>query len=93
MSDTGNEPAVEAVAQLVPATLKALHALEFAGRHLSPDSLPRLIEAMAGRSELLVRLRQHRRRSGDRQRPRAASVAGLRCSFALEGGDADQDTP
>ena len=50
-------------------------------------------EAMAGGGELLVRLRQHRRRSGDRQRTRAASVAGLRCSFALEGGDADQDRP
>ena len=37
---TGTEPAVDAVAQLVPATLKALHALEFAGRHLSPTSLP-----------------------------------------------------
>ena len=51
MADTGNEPAVNAVAQLVPATLKALHALEFAGRHLSPTSLPRLIEAMAGRDD------------------------------------------
>jgi phospholipase/carboxylesterase len=28
-----------------------LHALEFAGRHLSPTSLPRLIEAMAGRDD------------------------------------------
>ena len=46
MADTGNEPAVNAVAQLVPATLKALHALEFAGRHLSPTSLPQLVEAM-----------------------------------------------
>ena len=51
MSDTGNEPAVDAIAQLVPATLKALHALEFAGRHLSPNSLPQLIEAMAGRDD------------------------------------------
>jgi phospholipase/carboxylesterase len=51
MADTGNEPAVNAVAQLVPATLKALHALEFAGRHLSPTSLPQLIEAMAGRDD------------------------------------------
>ena len=51
MTDTGHEPAIDAVAQLVPATLRALHALEFAGRHLSPTSLPRLIEAMAGRDD------------------------------------------
>src|SRR5258708_5021391 len=51
MADAGNEPAIDAVAQLVPATLKALHALEFAGRHLSPTSLPRLIEAMTGRDD------------------------------------------
>ena len=51
MADAGNEPAIDAIAQLVPATLKALHALEFAGRHLSPTSLPRLIEAMAGRDD------------------------------------------
>lgn len=49
MADAGTEPAIDAVAQLVPATLKALHALEFAGRRLSPTSLPRLVEAMAGR--------------------------------------------
>lgn len=49
MADAATEPAVDAVAALVPATLKALHALEFAGRHLSPTSLPRLIEALAGR--------------------------------------------
>jgi phospholipase/carboxylesterase len=54
MAETGNEPAVNAVAQLVPATLKALHALEFAGRHLSPNSLPQLIEAMAGRDDDLT---------------------------------------
>jgi phospholipase/carboxylesterase len=53
MADPGNERAVDAVAQLVPATLKALHALEFAGRHLSPASLPQLIEAMAGRDDEL----------------------------------------
>src|SRR5258707_5958468 len=53
MANAGSEPAVAAVAQLVPATLKALHALEFAGRHLAPDSLPQLIEAMAGRDDEL----------------------------------------
>ena len=51
MADTGHEPAIDAVAELVPATLKALHALEFAGRHLSPASLLQLIEAMAGRDD------------------------------------------
>lgn len=49
MADASTEPAAEAVSRLVPATLKALHALEFAGRHLSPASLPQLVEAMAGR--------------------------------------------
>ena len=49
MADAQNEPAIDAIAALVPATLRALYALEFAGRHLSPDNLPRLIEAVAGR--------------------------------------------
>lgn len=53
MADAGTEPAIEAVSQLVPATLKAMHALEFAGRHLSPTSLPRIVKAMAGRDEEL----------------------------------------
>lgn len=44
----GNEPAVDMIARLVPATLRALHALEFAARHLAPDTLERLIEALAG---------------------------------------------
>jgi phospholipase/carboxylesterase len=51
MADAGTEPAVDAVSQLVPATLKALHALEFAGRHLSPSALPQIVEAMAGRDD------------------------------------------
>src|SRR5260370_12017115 len=51
MAAAGNEPAIDAVAQLVPATLKALHALEFAGRHLSLSSLPQLIDAMTGRDD------------------------------------------
>ena len=51
MADAGDEPAVGAVSQLVPATLKAMHALEFAGRHLSPTALPQIIEAMAGRDD------------------------------------------
>ena len=51
MADAGNEPAVDMVSRLVPATLKGLHALEFAGRHLSPTALPQLVEAMAGRGD------------------------------------------
>jgi phospholipase/carboxylesterase len=51
MADTGTEPAIDAIAELVPATLKALHTLEFAGRHLSPTSLSQLVEAMAGRDD------------------------------------------
>ncbi len=49
MADAANDPAIDAISSLVPATLRALYALEFAGRHLSPDNLPRLIEAIAGR--------------------------------------------
>ncbi|MBV8186923.1 MAG: phospholipase [Alphaproteobacteria bacterium] len=48
---SGESEVVEAIARLVPATLKALHTLEFAGRHLSPDALPELVEAMAGRDD------------------------------------------
>jgi phospholipase/carboxylesterase len=46
-----SEPAVEAIASLVPAILRALHALEFAGRHLAPATLPQLTEALAGRDD------------------------------------------
>ena len=49
MAEGANDAAVDAIASLVPATLRALYALEFAGRHLSPANLPRLIEAIAGR--------------------------------------------
>jgi len=51
MADTANEPAIDAIASLVPATLRALYALEFTGRHLSPANLPRLIDAVAGRND------------------------------------------
>jgi phospholipase/carboxylesterase len=44
-----SEPAVETIARLVPAIVKALHVLEFTGRHLAPQTLPRLIEAIATR--------------------------------------------
>jgi len=43
------EPAVEAISKLIPAILRALHAMEFAARHLSPANLPQLAEAVAGR--------------------------------------------
>ncbi len=51
MSDAENEPALDLVSRLVPATLKGLHALEFAGRHVSPTALPQLIDAMKGRDD------------------------------------------
>jgi phospholipase/carboxylesterase len=43
------EPAVDAIARLVPAIVRGLHALEFSGRHLSPQSLDELIKALSGR--------------------------------------------
>ena len=56
-----DEPAVETIARLVPAILKALYALEFTGRHLAPQSLPRLIAAIAERdSDLEPALAQSR---------------------------------
>lgn len=56
-----SEPAVETIARLVPAVLKALYAIEFAGRHLAPQTLPRLIEAIAQRdSDLGPALEQSR---------------------------------
>src|SRR6185312_3623164 len=56
-----DEPAVETIARLVPAVLKALYALEFAGRHIAPQTLPRLIEAVAKRdSDLEPALAQSR---------------------------------
>ncbi|MDP2375691.1 phospholipase [Reyranella sp.] len=51
MADAANDPAIDAIASLVPATLRALYALEFASRHLSPATLPRLIDAVAGRND------------------------------------------
>ena len=46
-----NQPTVDAIAKLVPATLRALHALEFCSRHLAPHTLPQLVEAIAGRDK------------------------------------------
>jgi len=49
-----DEPAIEALSALVPATLRALHAIEFASRHLSPHTLPQIVEALAGRNDDLA---------------------------------------
>lgn len=46
-----DEPAIDAISALVPAILRALHALEFSARHLSPQTLPRIVEALAGRND------------------------------------------
>lgn len=45
------EAAVDALSALVTATLRALHALEFSARHLSPHSLPQILQALAGRND------------------------------------------
>lgn len=47
------EPAVDIIARLVPAILKALYALEFTSRHLAPSTLQKLIGAVAGRDTAL----------------------------------------
>lgn len=49
-----DDPTVEIIARLVPAILRALHALEFCGRHLSPATLPQLIDALAKRDDDLA---------------------------------------
>ena len=46
-----DEAAIDAIAALVPATLRALHALEFATRHLSPQTLPQIVDALTGRND------------------------------------------
>ena len=49
-----NDPAVDLISRLTPAILKALYALEFAGRHLAPHTLQQLIGAVAGRDTALA---------------------------------------
>ena len=61
MADAANEPAIDAIAQLVPATLRALYALEFAGRHLSPAH-----PAAADRGRRRPRRRSRRRAAASR---------------------------
>ena len=48
------EAAIDALSALVPATLRALHAIEFAARHLSPHTLPQILETLAGRNDDLA---------------------------------------
>src|SRR5882757_6114118 len=47
----GNDETTDMIARLVPAVLRALHALEFTSRHLSPNALPELINAIRRRDD------------------------------------------
>ncbi|HKU98045.1 MAG TPA: phospholipase [Vineibacter sp.] len=93
-----NEPAVDAIAALVPATLRALHALEFAGRHLAPATLAQLIKAIAGReSDVTAALSASRAFAWPgRLHPardcleRAAEAAGEGITAFLAAGEAPQ---
>ena len=93
-----DEPAVDAIARLAPAVLKALYALEFAGRHLAPPTLPRLIEALAERgSDLEPALAQSRALAWpERLQPardcleRAGDAANQSLSALLSAPDAEQ---
>jgi phospholipase/carboxylesterase len=49
-----DDPSVEIIAQLVPAVLRGLHALEFASRHVAPTTLEELIKAIVGRNDDLA---------------------------------------
>ncbi|MBV8392141.1 MAG: phospholipase, partial [Alphaproteobacteria bacterium] len=49
-----NEAAADLIARLVPAVLRALHALEFTSRHLSPNSLPELTRTIRARPDDLA---------------------------------------
>ncbi len=46
-----DESSVEIIARLTPAVLRALHALEFTGRHISPATLRELIAAVGERGD------------------------------------------
>src|SRR5438874_3770661 len=46
-----DESSVEIIARLTPAILRALHALEFTGRHISPATLRGLIAAIGKRDD------------------------------------------
>jgi phospholipase/carboxylesterase len=45
-----DDPAVDVIARLTPEILRALHVLEFAGRHLAPATLDRLIATVTERT-------------------------------------------
>lgn len=49
-----DEETTDVIAGLVPAILRGLHALEFAGRHLAPSTLKELIVAIGQRSDDLA---------------------------------------
>jgi phospholipase/carboxylesterase len=49
-----DEQTTEVIAALVPATLRGLYALEFAGRHVGPTTLEELVGAIGQRNEDLV---------------------------------------
>ena len=51
---SGEEASVEVIARLTPAILRALHALEFTSRHISPGTLRELAKAVAGRNDDLA---------------------------------------
>src|SRR5512135_2167886 len=44
-----SDPVVDLISRLVPAILRALYALEFAGRHLAPQTLHQLSDAVRDR--------------------------------------------
>lgn len=98
MADATNDPAIDTIATLVPATLRALYALEFAGRHLSPTNLPRLIEAIAGRDDDLEAALAGSRAAAWPERlgpvraclERAAEAAGEGIAGLLAASDAPQ---
>jgi len=48
---SGEEDSVDIIARLTPAILRALHALEFTSRHISPGTLRELVKAVAGRND------------------------------------------
>jgi len=47
----GDEAAVEIIARLAPAILRALHALEFSSRHIAPSTLRELVVAVGKRDD------------------------------------------
>ena len=98
MTEQTTEPAIDAIAALVPATLRALYALEFVARHVSPATLPRLIEAIAGRDVELGKALAHSRETAwpERLAPvrrcleGAAEAAGDGISSLQAAGEAPQ---